>query len=81
MTLHELDTVVLERDLPTHGLRRGDVGAVVHVHSSTAVEVEFVRASGHTQALVELATADLRLVNDDDLLAVRHVDSAARGAA
>ena len=52
MTLHELDTVVLERDLPTHGLRRGDVGAVVHVHSPTAVEVEFVRASGHTQALV-----------------------------
>ncbi len=78
MTLHELDTVVLERDLPTHGLRRGDVGAVVHVHSPTAVEVEFVRASGHTQAL---ATADLRLVNDDDLLAVRHVDSATRGAA
>ena len=81
MTLHELDTVVLERDLPTHGLRRGDVGAVVHVHSPTAVEVEFVRASGHTQALVALATADLRLVNDDDLLAVRHVDSATRGAA
>ena len=81
MSLHELDTVVLERDLPTHGLRRGDVGAVVHVHSPAAVDVEFVRASGQMQALVELATEDLRLVNDDDLLAVRHVDASARGAA
>lgn len=81
MSLHELDTVVLERDLPTHGLRKGDVGAVVHVHSPTAVDVEFVRASGQTQALVELAVGDLRLVSDDDLLAVRHVDPTARGAA
>lgn len=81
MTLRALDTVVLERDLPTHGLRKGDVGAVVHVHSDSAVEVEFVRASGHTQALVELAVADLRSVNDDDLLAVRHVDPSSRGAA
>jgi hypothetical protein len=24
-----LDTVVLDRDLPEHGLRRGDLGAVV----------------------------------------------------
>lgn len=81
MTLRELDTVVLERDLPAHGLRKGDVGAVVHVHSEAAVEVEFVRASGQTQALVELATEDLRLVRDDDLLAVRHVDPSTCGAA
>ena len=81
MTLRELDTVVLERDLPTHALRRGDVGAVVAVHSPTAVEVEFVRASRQTQAIVELATDDLRLVGDDDLLAVRRIDPSARGAA
>jgi hypothetical protein len=81
MTLRELDTVVLERDLPSHGLRRGDVGAVVHVHSATAVEVEFVRASGQTQALVEVAVVDLRPVSDDDLLAVRHIDPSTRGAA
>ncbi|MGQ0643836.1 MAG: DUF4926 domain-containing protein [Gemmatimonadaceae bacterium] len=81
MTLRELDTVVLERDLPNHGLRRGDVGAVVQIHSATAVEVEFVRASGQTQALVELAGSDLRPVSDDDLLAVRHIDPSTRGAA
>lgn len=33
MTFHELDTVVLERDLPEHDLRRGDLGAIVHRHA------------------------------------------------
>lgn len=28
-TTHLLDVVVLARDLPAHGLRRGDLGAVV----------------------------------------------------
>lgn len=28
MTYRELDTVVLTRDLPDYGLRRGDVGAI-----------------------------------------------------
>jgi hypothetical protein len=81
MTLQELDTVVLERDLPTHGLRRGDVGAVVLVHGPDVVEVEFVRASGRPQALVELATSDLRPVAEDDLLAVRPLGPTRRGAA
>ena len=81
MTLRELDTVVLERDLPTYGLRRGDVGAVVHVHSDTLVEVEFVRASGRTQALVALSADDLRQVHDDDLLAVRQVSLSAHETA
>lgn len=59
--LNELDTVALVRDLPEHGLHRGDLGAVVHVAAST-LEVEFVRPDGTTQALVTLAPADVRLV-------------------
>jgi len=81
MTYHELETVVLARDLPEYGLRTGDLGAVVHVHSSEAVEVEFVRASGQTQALLTLRTADLRPVQDHDLVAVRPVTASSRGAA
>jgi Domain of unknown function (DUF4926) len=34
MSFRELDSVVLERDLPEHGLRKGDLGAVVHLHES-----------------------------------------------
>ncbi|MEX1185807.1 MAG: DUF4926 domain-containing protein [Gemmatimonadaceae bacterium] len=73
MTFRELDTVVLDRDLPEHDLRRGDLGAVVHRHGSDAYEVEFVRASGQTQAVISLQAADIRSVHDGDLPAVRAV--------
>ena len=68
-----LDTIVLNRDLPEHGLKRGDLGAVVEVYEPDGLEVEFVAASGRTQALVTLAESDVRAVADDDLVAVRTV--------
>ncbi len=68
---HELDTVVLLRDLPEAGLRSGDLGAVVLAYGDEALEVEFVTASGRTQALLTLPVNDVRPVRDDDLLAVR----------
>lgn len=77
--IRELDTVVLLRDLPEAGLRVGDLGAVVMVYGLEALEVEFVTASGRTQALVTLPVSDVRPVRDDDLLAVR--TSSVRGAA
>lgn len=78
--VHELDTVVLLRDLPEADLRAGDLGAVVHVYAPDSLEVEFVTASGRTQALHSLRVADVRLIRDDDLLAVRPA-RAVRGAA
>lgn len=72
----ELDTVVVVKDIPTLALKQGDIGAVVHVHSSEAVEVEFVTASGHTQSVVTLETKLLRPVGPKDLLAVRKLDAA-----
>jgi hypothetical protein len=71
MKFNLLDTVVLERDLPELGLRRGDLGAVVEVHEPDGLEVEFVRASGRPQALVELAVRDVRSIGDEDLITVR----------
>ena len=71
MKLAELDTVVLNHDLPEHGLRAGDLGAVVEVYRDDGVEVEFVRASGLTKALLTLKVGDLRPVAENDLLAVR----------
>ena len=67
----ELDTVVLVRDVPEAGLRAGDLGAVVQVYGADAVEVEFATAAGQTQAVLTLAAADIRPVQDNDLLAVR----------
>jgi len=74
----ELDTVVLRRDLPEQGLRSGDLGVVVQVYSDEAIDVEFVTASGRTQALVTLNAQDVRSVSDGDLLSVRTLK---RGAA
>ena len=68
---HELDTVVLVRDVPEAGLRTGDLGAIVQTYVDEAVEVEFVTASGRTQALLTLPIKDVRAVRDNDLLAVR----------
>ena len=71
MRYRVLDTIVLDRDLPERGLRRGDLGAVVEVYEPDGLEVEFVTASGRTAALVTLNAHDVRPVADDDLVSVR----------
>ena len=53
-------------------------GRVVQVYAPDGLEVEFVTASGRTQALVTLRERDVRAVGDKDLISVRTVD---RGAA
>lgn len=71
MKFHILDVVVLDADVPLHGLCRGDLGAVVDVYDPDGLEVEFVTASGRTQALLTMKEGDIRAVADNDLVAVR----------
>jgi len=71
MTYRVLDTIVLDRDVPEYGLRKGDLGAVVEVYEPDGLEVEFVTAAGRTAALLTLSVRDVRAVADDDLVAVR----------
>lgn len=71
MRFKVLDTVVLDKDLPDLGLRKGDLGAVVQVYEPDGLEVEFVTASGRTEALVTLNVKDVRAVDDSDLVSVR----------
>jgi hypothetical protein len=72
--IHELDTVVLTRDLDEHGLKRGDVGAVVHCYpDGTAYEVDFVSAGGKTIALLTLGAADVRLMSAAEILHARQL--------
>lgn len=66
-----LDTVVLLRDVSDHDLRAGDVGAVVEIYASDAVEVEFVSPAGETRALVTLPAQFVRKVEPTDVMAVR----------
>ncbi len=71
MKYKSLDTVVMNTNLPDYGLRKGDLGAVVHVYEPDGLEVEFVTASGKTEALVTLKTDGVRPAGDNDLVAVR----------
>ena len=71
MTYRVLDTIVLDRDLPDHGLRKGDLGAVVELYEPDGLEVEFVTASGRTAAVLTLTAQDVRPVADNDLVSVR----------
>ena len=71
MKFRNLDTVVLDKDLAKLGLRKGDLGAVVQVYEPDGLEVEFVTASGRTEALVTLKVDEVRAVKDSDLVSVR----------
>ncbi len=73
MSYKLLDSVVLVRDLPEHCLRKGDLGAIVELYEHDGIEVEFVKASGKTQAALTLTVDDVRRVADEDLLSVRRV--------
>jgi hypothetical protein len=74
MTFKALDTVVLNRDLPDHGLRSGDLGTIVELYPPDGLEIEFVTASGDTEAVVTLTEADVRAVSANDLVSVRSVN-------
>ncbi|MGD9894193.1 MAG: DUF4926 domain-containing protein [Dehalococcoidia bacterium] len=70
--IRELDSVVLTHDIDEHGLKRGDLGAVVHVYGDNiAYEVEFVTADGYTAALLTLKPADVRLMTGQEILNAR----------
>lgn len=71
MRFKTLECVVLDRDLPEHGLCKGDLGAVVETYEPDGLEVEFVAASGDTRAVLTLTVRDVRKASAADVLAVR----------
>ncbi len=72
-----LDCVVLVHDLPDTGLKTGDLGAVVEVYEPDGLEVEFVKASGETLAVVTISEGDVRPVESADIISVRSLSHAA----
>lgn len=70
--ISELDTVVLTKDFPKHGLKAGDVGAVVMVYrDSEGYEVEFTTLKGQTMSVVTVKPDAIRSVEDTDRLHAR----------
>lgn len=76
--IEELEMVVLTHDISDHGLKEGDIGAVVHSYGDgDAFEVEFVTAEGRTVAVLTLSSADVRRVGDKEMLHVRALERVA----
>lgn len=71
--IREMDMVVLTRDLDAHGLKRGDIGAVVHKYSKEGFEIEFVTAEGKTVAVLTLKEEDIRPLHGREILHVREM--------
>ena len=76
MDIKVFDTVVLEKNLPSYGLRQGDIGAVVELYGDKGVEVEFVTGAGNTQALVTLNQSDVRAIKASEILSVWSLNAA-----
>lgn len=72
--IKEHDCVVLTSDIPTDGLKAGDVGTVVHIHrAGTAFEVEFMTLTGQTVAVATVLAAQCRPVSQRDISHVREL--------
>lgn len=74
VVIRELDAVILDSDLPEHGLVRGDVGTVVLVHGDgEGYEVEFTALDGETVAVVTLSAKEVREIRQGEIAHARDV--------
>ena len=75
--MHELDTVVITRDIATRGIVAGDVGVIAHPYADSKVaEVEFVSGEGTTLAVETLPISDIRPVGAREILHARPLETA-----
>ncbi len=72
--IKELDTVVLDVDLPEHHLEKGDIGKVVLIHQNhKGYEVEFITLEGETLVVISLFPSQIRTVQKKEIPHVRLV--------
>ena len=77
--IKELDSVVLNTDLPEHGLKHGDIGTIVLVHrDGEGYEVEFMTLDGETLAIVTLLSSQVRPIGHREIANARPVGSSSR---
>ncbi len=72
--IEELETVVLTHDLPSSGLKAGDIGTVVMVHKDgEAYDVEFLTLDGYTFALETLRAEEIRPARGQEVAQAREL--------
>ena len=70
--VQELTNVILTRDLPEHGLARGDIGTIALIHKGgKGYEVEFTTLAGETIAVVTLMADQVRPSKPREIAHVR----------
>ena len=66
-----LDTVALLEDIPSHKLKRGEVGTVVEILAPDVFEVEFCNEGGETYAELALKCVQfIALHNQGEMLKI-----------
>jgi hypothetical protein len=74
----EFEDVILECNLPKHGLRRGDIGTVALIHrGGEGYEVEFTTLDGETVAVVTLLAAQVRPAHKSEIALARELAGSA----
>ncbi len=72
--IEELECVVLTHDLPSSGLKAGDIGTVVMVYKGgEAYGVEFLTLDGYTFALETLRADEVRPARGQEVDQAREV--------
>jgi len=67
MTFKKYEIVVLQKDVPAHGLMYGDTGTLLVLYEPDGVEVEFVNGAGDTKAVLTLIENDIRHLSKNDI--------------
>ncbi len=72
--IKEHDLIVLKNDVPSEGLKAGDVGTVVHLYGDgKAFEVEFTTLGGNTLSVVTLEADAIRPVSAGEIMHARAI--------
>lgn len=66
--IEEFDLVVLTKDFPSDGLKKGDVGTVVDIHQNgEGFTVEFMTLDGQTVAVLTLLSSQIRAIEKGEM--------------
>jgi hypothetical protein len=74
--LREASSLILVRDPPEYGLKRGDVGTiVVMVHRAGGYEAEFMTLAGGTVAVTSLSASEVRPIARREIAHTRSIEA------
>jgi hypothetical protein len=75
--IQELDNVVLNADVPEHGLKSGDIGTIVMMHDNDkGYEVEFTTLDGETIAVITAMAEQVRPIQHGEIAHARAIAAA-----